>query len=88
MLHHKCHEFSGVSPYVEELEAILFDKRFESRMRCDTDAVTICLFQLLTKSNEGLNVATRSNDLNDDVEPRRGFLAGLTSETRQRIRRR
>lgn len=83
MLHHESHEFGRVTPYAEELEAILFDKGLESCMRCDADSVAVRFFEDLSKGNEGLDVATRSNDLDDNIESWGSFLARLTCETGQ-----
>jgi hypothetical protein len=45
-------------------------------MRGDTDPMAICLLERLTKCNKGLDVASRADNLDDDVKTRWRRLAG------------
>jgi hypothetical protein len=43
--------------------------------------VAVCLFEDLAEGDEGLDIAARTYDLNDDVQLRWWSLARLTAET-------
>jgi hypothetical protein len=74
MLDHKGHQVSGVASDAEKLEVILLNKGLEDTVCCDSDPVAVCLLEDLAKGNERLDIATRSNNLDDYIEARRGDL--------------
>lgn len=54
-------------------------------MRRNADPMAILFLEDFSESNKGLDVAARSNNLNDDIEPRWRLLAGFASETREGV---
>ena len=65
-----------LSPNVEVLQAILFDKLLEGAMCGKTHSMVISIFEDEAKGDEGLNVSAGTDHLNDDVEGR-GEVGGL-----------
>lgn len=80
ILDHEGHELGGVAANVEELEAILLDKRLKRGVGGDADAVAVGVAQRLAEGDKGLDVAAGADNLDDNVECRRRRLSGLTAE--------
>lgn len=78
VLDHKGHELSGVAANTEEFKIILLDEFLKSRVGGYTDSVTVCVFEYFSKCNKWLDITSRANNLNDNVELWRG---GLTRKT-------
>lgn len=79
VLDHEGHELGRVSPNTEELEPILLDKGLKCRVGGYANAVAVGFLEHFAKRNERLDVAARPDNLNDNVEPRWGCLAGFTA---------
>lgn len=88
VLDHEGHELSGVAPDAEELEAILLDERLKGRMGGDADSVAVCVLEDLAEGDKGLDVTSRANNLDDDVELRGRGLTRLATKTRGDVGRR
>ncbi len=81
VLDHEGHQLSWVSADVEELEPVLLDKRFEVGMGGHSHAVAVCVAEDLAQGDEGLDIASRPDDLDDHIQARGWCLAGKTAET-------
>ena len=68
MLDHERHKLRGVSSYAEELEAVLLDEALKDGVGGDADAVAIGVPEDLAESDERLDITSRSNNLNDNIE--------------------
>lgn len=85
MLHHEGHELGGVATNTEEVEVILFHEGLKDGVGGNANAVTIGVPQYLAQGDERLDIATRADNLNDNVEAGRRLLARLTAEARRNI---
>lgn len=85
VLDHEGHKLGGVASDVEELELILLDKGLKGRMSGDAHAVAVGIFEDLSQGDEGLDVTPRSNNLDDDIELRRGRLSRLATKARRDV---
>lgn len=85
MLDHEGHQLGWVSSNTEKLEPILLDKTLEGRVGCDAHAMTVRVLQDLAKGDEGLDVATGTDNLNHDVELWRRDLARLATQARGNV---
>jgi hypothetical protein len=79
ILHHVRHERAGIPADREELQAILLHEVLENRMRAEPHAVAVRrLGEDLRNGYKGLHIASRSHDMDGDVEARYpGVLAQL-----------
>lgn len=82
MFDHESHELCGVATNTEEFKPILFDEFLESGMGCNSNSVAVCIFEDLSQRNKGLNITSRTNDLDNDIELRGRNLARLATEAR------
>jgi hypothetical protein len=68
ILDHERHQFSGIATNFEELKAIFLDELLERPMCRKADAVAIFVLQHTPQCNERLNVASRSNNMYDNIK--------------------
>lgn len=80
VLDHKGHELGRVAADAEELQAILLHKGLKRSMRGYANAVAVRLLEGLAEGHKRLDVAPRADNLDDDIQTRRGCLTGEAAE--------
>lgn len=68
ILDHECHELGRISANIEEFEAIVLDKTSEDWMGSKAHTVAISLREYFAQGNKRLCVATRADNVYDDIE--------------------
>lgn len=81
MFDHEGHELGWVSSDIEELEIIFLDKFLKGRVGSYADSMTVCFLEDFSQGDKRLDITSRTDDLDDNVELGRRGLAGETTET-------
>lgn len=69
VLDHESHKLGGVTADGEELQAaVLLDKLLEGRVGCYPHTMSVIILQDLADLDERLNVSTRADDHDDNVQ--------------------
>jgi hypothetical protein len=88
ILDHEGHELGRIAADAEELQSVLLDELLESRVSGNANPVAVRLGKNFAQGHEGLDVAARADDLNDDIKTRRRDLPRLTAEAGGDVSRR
>jgi hypothetical protein len=88
VLDHEGHEFGGVASNVEKFESILLHKFLKRSMCRYSNAMAVGIFEYLAQRDKWLNITSRTDDLDDDIELRGRGLARQTTQTRWDVGRR
>lgn len=81
MLDHERHELGRITSDVEKLEIILFDKLVKVGMSGDSHPMAVRVFQRLAQRDEWLDIASRSHNLNNNIQRWRWRLTRAATET-------
>jgi len=87
VLDHEGHQLGGIAADVEELEPVLLDEGLEVGVGGNTHAVSVGVAEDLAQGNEGLNIASGPNDLDDHIQAWGRRLAGKTTQARGDVSR-
>lgn len=68
ILHHEGHELGRITTDAEEFQTIFEDKVLENRVGGEPDSVAVGPLKDFPEGDERLNITTRTDDMNDDVQ--------------------